>query len=276
MHLYFHCGQGENGEDGPLEKLQTDLVMEPEWLPGQEHAIDPGSKLLEMFSIYALTKRPDASRGSKLHAERVFGLANTWLKDLDDVNKFKPKVLAKVSYNERYFVGASVAVSHYLRPICLHHRIIRFKKTIGKKILHFGSQRIVQNSDDWTFEAYKSGKGQGYITKTPLCKNCETMFRGERLEKGHRTFLGSCAEYCAINELLPDEKTLLDDADAEDNSLIQRNYTRCTLLFENFRKISDKCDETDMENDRALESLYWEIIYILHIFGLKPECNPSF
>ena len=97
--------------------------------------------VLFQFSIYALAEKPDDVKGSEAHAKRVFELANVWLKKLDSRNTFKPKALAKISHsgNNKHSTGSSIAVSHYLRPICLYNRIIRLKRTLAKKNFTFCS-----------------------------------------------------------------------------------------------------------------------------------------
>ena len=111
--------------------------------------------VLFQFSIYALAEKPDDVKGSEAHAKRVFELANVWLKKLDLRNTFKPKVLAKISHsgNNKHSTGSSIAVSHYLRPICLYNRIIRLKRTLAKKILHFVPLKL--EIKEWVFEAFQ-------------------------------------------------------------------------------------------------------------------------
>ena len=45
-------------------------------------------------------------------------VARVWLMSLSSKNIFKPKVLAKVSRNDKCFLGTSIAVSQLLRPMC--------------------------------------------------------------------------------------------------------------------------------------------------------------
>ena len=68
-------------------------------------------------------------RGSTDHANRVMTMVKALLSKLSSKNTFKPKVLARVSHTGRSFIGASIAVSHFLRPICLFHRISNLKQS---------------------------------------------------------------------------------------------------------------------------------------------------
>ena len=236
--------------------------------------------VLFQFSIYALAEKPDDVKGSEAHAKRVFELANVWLKKLDLRNTFKPKVLAKISHsgNNKHSTGSSIAVSHYLRPICLYNRIIRLKRTLAKKILHFVPLKLEKK--EWGFEAFQHKRGDdGYRSKKDTCKNCKMIFFGDHWGEGHSTFLGACAEYCAVNELLPPEEASQDSVDEEDFPLLKRNLSRCSLLFENFKDISEKCSDAydpDDYDEELLKEVYWKVLYKVNIFGLKPECNPCF
>ena len=236
--------------------------------------------VLLQFSIYTLAEKPDDVKGSEAHAERVFELANRFFKKLGGGNTFKPKVLVKITHkpSNKHSVGSSMAVSHFLRPICLYNRITRLKRPLAKTILHFNSLKLVKN--EWVFKAFQHEKGNdGYRSEKDACKNCKMIFFDDHWGEGHNTFLGACAEYCAVNELLPPEKTLQEYADDNDHPFLQRNLNRCTLLFEGFKDISKKCINACRSkeiNEELLQKVYWEVIYKLHIFGLKPECNPCF
>ena len=232
------------------------------------------------FSIYTLAEKPDDVEGSEAHAKRVFELANVWFKELEIKNTFKPKVLAKISKpaDNKHSIGSSIAVSHFLRPICLYNRIIRLKRTLAKKILHFAPLELEKK--EWVFEAFQQKSGDdGYRSRKETCKNCKMIFFGDYWGEGHSTFLGACAEYCAVNELLPPEGTAQDKVDEKDSPLLKKNLSRCSLLFEGFKDISEKCIYVCKQkncDENSLKELYWKVIYKLHIFGLKPECNPCF
>ena len=44
-----------------------------------------------------------------------------------------------------------------------------------------------------------------------------------------------------------------------------------------FLDIYNKCIDAAQSNDEnIMKAVYWEVIYKLHIFGLRPECNPYF
>ena len=237
--------------------------------------------VLLQFSIYTLAEKPGDLKESKAHANRVFELASKWFKELGEKNTFKPVVLVKITHepSDKHSIGSSMAVSHYLRPICLHNRIIRLKRTLAKKILHFAPLKLEKK--EWVFEAFQhKRRDDGYSSKKDTCKNCKMIFFGDCWGEGHNTFLGACAEYCAVNELLPFEETLKEHADHDDQPFLKRNISRCSILFEGFKDISKKCiDAFSPEkeiNEKLLQEVYWEVIYKVHIFGLKPECNSCF
>ena len=212
-------------------------------------------------------------RGSTDHANRVMTMVKTLLGKLSSKNTFKPKVLARVSHTGRSFIGASIAVSHFLRPLCLFHRISNLKQSLGKAIVHFEPLNIPDRLN-WKFEAFHRKK---YNSEKNLCQNCNMMFCGNRSENGETSFLAACAEYCAVNQLLPDELNLGQSDDEQVADRLTRNLARCSYLFDNFICISKKCiDAAASGNKDHMEVVYKEVICRLHIFGLSPECNPDF
>ena len=213
-------------------------------------------------------------RGTTDHANRVMTALKAFLSKLPNKNTFKPKVLARVSHTSSSFIGASIAVSQFLRPICLFHRIINLKQSLGKAVVHFQPLNI-PDRQNWLFEAFRADYD---LTRSP-CQNCNMMFCNDRSGNGWSTFLAACAEYCAVNQLLPDEPNLRQSASHDPlvMNLLRRNHARCSDLFENFLDISNKCIAAARSNDEnVMEAVYWEVIYKLHIFGLRPECNPYF
>ena len=236
--------------------------------------------VLLQFSIYTLAEKPDDVKGSEAHANRVFELADRFFKKLGGGNTFKPKVLVKITHkpSNKHSVGSSMAVSHFLRPIYLFNRITRLKRTLAQTILHFHSLKL--DKKKWVFKAFQHGGGNdGYLSEKDACKNCKMIFFDDHWGEGHNTFLGACAEYCAVNELLPPEETLENHVGHNDYPFLERNRDRCSLLFEGFKDISKKCIDACRSkeiNEELLQKVYWEVIYKLHIFGLKPECNPCF
>ena len=227
--------------------------------------------------------------GSKRHANQVLEMARSFLQTLHDDNTFLPKVLAEVSREENSFIGASIAVSHFLRPIYLYSRVINRKKSLAEAIIKFRALDI-SPEQNWEFEAFEretveiqkneeeKKTTKQYIGPKDLCQNCKMMFRGDESGKGCRSFLGACAEYCPVDELLPDESKLKDSRDdSVIDHLLDRNRSRCSLLFKEFENIYERCKSAvNSGNDREVEAVYWEVIHKLNIFGLKPECNPYF
>ena len=95
--------------------------------------------VLLQFSIYALAEKPDDVKGSEAHAKRVFEYANRFFKKLGGGNTFKPKVLVNITHkpSNKHSVGSSMAVSHFLRPICLLNRIPNLKQSLARTIFTF-------------------------------------------------------------------------------------------------------------------------------------------
>lgn len=255
--------------------------------------IDPGSKLLEMFRVVAASPRGTPREriiqtGSKDHADRVLQMARSFLRTLHDNNTFLPKVLAKVSREENSCIGASIAVSHFLRPMYLYNRVINHKKSLGEAIIKFRTLNI-SDAQNWKFEAFvrktleiqendEKKTTKQHVGPRDLCQNCKMIFRGDKSGKGGPSFLGACAECCPVDELLPDESKLKDSRnDSVIDHLLTRNLSRCSILFEEFENIYERCRYVSVsENDKETEAIYWEVIHKLYIFGLKPECNPYF
>ena len=247
------------------------------------------------FRVVAVTpegtpQQNGVQTGSKDHANQVLEMARSFLQTLHDDNTFLPKVLAEVSREENSFIGASIAVSHFLRPIYLYSRVINRKKSLAEAIIKYRALDI-SPKQNWEFKAFQretveiqKNEREKEITKQhvgpkDLCQNCEMMFRGDKSGKGGRSFLGACAEYCPVDELLPDESKLKDSLDdSVIGYLLNRNLSRCSLLFKEFKNIYErcKCAVNSRDDDREVEAVYWEVIHKLNIFGLKPECNPYF
>ena len=164
-------------------------------------------------------------RGSEEHANGVFEIAKSWLGCLDPENIFLPDVLAIVEHvpSKRFFVGALIAVSDFLRPICLHNRIINLKEKLGGAVIHFCTLNDPTRHDLLFSYALKT---QSYValTRGLPCQNCKLLFQGDRSGRGEPTILGACAEYCAVNELLPEETTLKYSQNKRVNSKVEGNF----------------------------------------------------
>lgn len=202
-------------------------------------------------------------------------IAKDLFKLLGSKNIFKPKALAKVSRGDKWFVGSSVAVSEFLRPLCLYTRIAQFKQSLKKAIA--SNQPLATKCNlNWSSFAFALAKDPELKPKPP-CQNCTMVFRllegfiAASEQGGSGTFLGACAEYCPVDQLLenealpPKEKQLINDK-------LQHNREQSTVLFETFRDIEMRCNEA-MKN---LEDLSEDIRSKVHIFGVKPECNMYF
>ena len=190
--------------------------------------------------------------------------------------------MAKVSHNDIWSVGSSIAVSTFLRPLCLYRRIVNFKQSLKNAIVFYQSLNTADKMN-WSSNAFDTG-GFGR-TKAP-CQNCAWMFldlegfnANNDPSNGDDTFLGACAEYCPVNQLLADDvETTLSENDAQFmHALIKRNKDRCSVLFEQFGTIAEKCTAAKNSKDvDKMKRVFREIKHQIHIFGLKPMCNHHF
>lgn len=203
--------------------------------------------------------------------------ALTYLKTLSSHNIFKPKVLALVYHDGNFFVGSSIAVNHYLRPLCLFNRIRNFKYSLKKAVVYYQPLQTEDNID-WASFAFSNDR-----CKTPKapCQLCNSMFRNlsgfptETDNQGEESFLAACAEYVPINQHL---------SDAEDDlwvDLALRKYRdqQCAQLFQDFKKIWEKC--RNVRDDKSSDVGQYSELYNkhvkekIHIFGIKPKQNMS-
>lgn len=201
--------------------------------------------------------------------------AQVWLKTLSSHNIFKPKVLALVYHNGNFFFGSSIAVGHYLRPLCLFNRICNFKYSLKKAVVYFQPLQTEDNID-WASVAFSD---KDYKTYKAPCQLCTAMFQNlsgfptETEREGK--FLAACAEYAPINQHL---------SDAEDDlwvDLALRKYRdqQCAKLFQDFKKIWEKCrkawDDKSSDVGRYSELYNKHVKEKIHIFGIKPKQNMS-
>ena len=153
--------------------------------------------------------------GSKEHAEEVWKMATDLLRYLNKPlegrdrlrNRFRPKVLTKVSRSEnkikKWSVGSSVAVSHFLRPLYLYNRIRHFKPSLKGAVIHNEPLETAETNAEWESEAFG---GKGYETSKKPCQTCQSKFWNLQCfgESDPREFSSAQrAEYCPINQLLP-------------------------------------------------------------------------
>ena len=220
-------------------------------------------------------------------------VAKGLLSKLSNNNIFKPKVLTQVSHKGKWFVGSSVAVSHFLRPLCLYNRICDFKQSLKKAVVYCQPLET-EDKVHWNSSAFWF-KPAGYKTPKPPCQNCKRMFKklkgfpggtdnfgeeGANANTVGGTFLAACGEYRPINQCLPDdaESSLEDNADKEAvNVALRRFRNKCAFFFENFEEIVSECFRAYESQDvRLLKNVYHtRVKRRIHIFGIKPECNDS-
>lgn len=226
------------------------------------------------FSIFQVSEITTHPRGSEKHADKVLEKTKAILQVLSSKNIFRPKVLAKVKHNDKWCIGSSIAVSHFLRPLCLYSRIINFKYPLQKAIVYY-APLDTPDKENWSSLAFS---GTNYDTKKPPCDNCSLIFKNlsgfisssdSSAERGNSTFLGACAEYCPVNQLVEDkvEPALSLQRDKQLKPELEKLKKQCLVLFEDFPEIIRECESEDIRD------AYKKIRHKVLIFGLKPECN---
>lgn len=212
-------------------------------------------------------------------------------------NLFKPKVLARVSHNDQCFVGSSVAVSHFLRPLYLCERICGFKQSLKKAVVDFQPLELTDDKVHWNSSAFwfKGGEKPEYESVRDPCDNCKFMFKklpgflGEKDNLGQegasakpavRTFLAACGEYPPINQCLHDAES---DNEAV-NGALEKFRDKCVTYWRKFRENVENCNQAyklyqseddESEKPKILQNAYDKYVKEIHIFGIKPKYNNS-
>jgi len=280
LHLLFHLGSRIAVEHKNLKELGSSLGLtnaDLDRLPGKGHAVDPGSKILEILSDL-VEDHGLGQRGSQTHANDVMFRAKYLFCGLRSNNRFRPKVLAVVTDHDRWYVGSSISVSPFLRPLCLHRRICRFKGNLRKAVI-FDESLVTADPKDWSSSAFQK---KGYTAEKDPCLNCKRMFKNlkgfilndDHSAKVSSTFLGACAEYVPVNELLTPDEEASSEHDARIHSALKASVDRCAMLFEGYREIVDECDKAHGGNDdERIKRAYRKVREKIHIFGYKPQCK---
>lgn len=231
---------------------------------------------LFIFQINVIVECPTTPKGSESHADEVMEIAKTSFRKLSGKNTFRPKVLAKVSLNGEAFVGSSISVSHFFRPLCLHKRVVNFKRRLQRAVV-FGEPLFILHNQamNWSSSAFMK---EGYTVGKAPCQKCQIVFKnlrgfistnGDGENEGGGTFWGACAEYVPVNELLREDDT---QAAADIEEKLKMNLKRCFNLFEKFQGIANKCSDAHCSGKmEQLRDVYAEVERTMYIFGLKPD-----
>ena len=220
---------------------------------------------------------------------------------LSSKNTFKPYVLAKVSWNGRGSVGSSIAVSAFLRPLCLYQRIMGFKPRLKEAVVF--AKPLLSPSDDkamksgWSCKAYTDGGGSDQATgasstafnktepydnyKDP-CKKCRNVFknlggfihvRDPYSAGGDRSFWGACAEYCPVNDLIPGGN---GETPPQMSNRLEKYHEQCFSLFTDLCKFSYELDANkEPDDEKQLQVAAKALVPSTKIFGFRPhvECG---
>ena len=206
--------------------------------------------------------------------------AKKYFRRLGSNNIFQPKVLVKVSCNSVFSVGCSMAVSSFLRPLCLHNRIAKFKFRLREAVVLDSPLDPGDQNGQWSSSAFM--RSNHYTEPKDPCRNCQDMFINlngfipDKVEAGTRdTFQGACAEYIPVNEMLTDDTR--DRPTVAVQKKLEGNLERCMYLFRNYREITAKCckclneDNTTLKNDPQLLNAAFDEIPHIRIFGFNPN-----
>lgn len=231
------------------------------------------------FGYIEENRQKGSASGSEDHANSVMEKAQFWFSQLHRKNRFRPKVLAKVSHGDKCLVGASIAVNDFLRPLCLFKRISEFKWNFKKAIVH--SQSLYATDEgDWKSSAFAKKE---YTEEKAPCQKCVQMFEnlpgfitkenaGPAGDSGTLNFVGNCAEYCPVNELLTDDMGTSDEEKRTINTTLKQFWEQCATLFANYESICEECVnayEATYERPERLEKAYGLVKDKVLILGLK-------
>lgn len=231
------------------------------------------------FGYIEENRQKRSASGSEDHANSVMKKAQFWFSQLHRKNRFRPKVLAKVSHGRKCLVGASIAVNDFLRPLCLFKRISEFKWNFKKAIVH--SQSLYATDEgDWKSSAFAKKE---YTEEKAPCQKCVQMFEnlpgfitkenaGPAGDSGTLNFVGNCAEYCPVNELLTDDMGTSDEEKRTINTTLKQFWEQCATLFANYESICEECVnayEATYERPERLEKAYRLVKDKVLILGLK-------
>lgn len=75
-------------------------------------------------------------------------IVKDYFKSFSSKNIFKFKVLVKVLYKDKLFVGLFVVVSEFLRFLCLYIRIVSFKQNF-KKVIVLNKFFVIKDNQNW-------------------------------------------------------------------------------------------------------------------------------
>ena len=235
-----------------------------------------------LFQLSDVIEFSNGPKGSEDHANTVMTVAKSLFSVglAQKQNIFKPKVLARVSRNDKWFVGSSVAVSHFLRPLYLYNRIYGFKKSLKEAVVYF---QPLENEDEADWNSLAFGFGDNYETEKFACKNCKIMFNNLsgflRGTDDTESFLAACGEYPPTNQCLP------DDAEADNEAVIgalTKFRDKCESYFQRYPDGVYECfsayesKENKLRKAEILRKVYNTYVKdTMHIFGIKPDCNGS-
>lgn len=244
--------------------------------------------VLIIFQLNDIVECSVDARGTQAHANAVMKRASGLFSCLTSKNRFRPKVLAQVSLNGVFFVGSSMSVSPFLRPLCLYNRIRHFKRELKRAIAFSTSLCIADNEGmSWSSSAYQAKLKEYNKQKSP-CKKCQIVFKnlkgfidcddvlvdGDDYDDDCDSYWGACAEYCPVNGLLLDDSEASSGADSEMFKKLKIHMNRCSVLFRDYREIADKCFDAHESGDiKKMEDIYHEVRSKIHIFGYKPQCK---
>lgn len=106
---------------------------------------------------------------------------------------------------------------------------------------------------------------QGFITKGN---------EGPARDSGKLNFVGNCAEYCPVNELLTDDMGTSDEEKLRIDTTLKQFWDQCATLFSDYQSICDECVNAYVATDKKperLEEAYRQVKHKVLILGLKKD-----
>ena len=186
-------------------------------------------------------------------------------------NIFQPTVLAKVSCNSDFWIGCSMAVSSFLRPLCLYNRIVNnFTRRLREAVVLDTPLDPGDQNKLWSSSAFRrNNEKKDYNKPQHPCRYCQIMFQNlngfipANVEAGtcDTSVQGACAEYIPVNKMLMTDDTR--DCPTVQTKL-EKHKEKCMDLFKNYRDIAEKCSNC-LSDDNI------QLLKAVHIFGFKPN-----
>ena len=166
-----------------------------------------------------------------------------------------------------------MAGSPFLRPLCLHNRIVNnFTCRLREAVVLDSPLDPSDQNKLWSSSAFRrNNENKKYDRPQHPCRYCKFMFQNlngfipanEEAGTCDTSVQGACAEYIPVNEILITDDTR-DCPTGTVQEKVEDHKKKCMDLFENYEEIVGNLsdDNITLKNDT---------IKRVHIFGFKPN-----